>query len=398
MYKKIAIYLMALIGTLGLTLVSPVMAAFAADFPNTSASTIGMVVTTPAITLLAGMFITTALTSKTDRKNIITFALILVILGGVAPAFLNSIVLILVCRAVLGLGMGLILPLQATYIAEYPEEKRPGLFGASQAICNLIGAAMLMIVSAFSKTGWRTVFLLYGVFVIIFILEIAAIPKSEIIRRETPVSPDATGQAAGPAIRNYKKWLTLFCISLFLTMTGQAAVMSSVSLYIQRYGLGGGAEAGMITSVGTLFLVAGSLAVPALLKAFKEWLNPVILFATALAFILYAFPVNIWSTGLGYALIFSLIALYSLNLSIMITQVMPLAKVALSMSITTSAIFVGQFISPYLQLGLASILGAQSTDSIVNIGFAAIFIVVGILNMPFKKKAVHPNSNYVQNA
>ena len=70
MYKKISLYLLSLIANVGIAMVAPILASLALDFPGYSASMVAMIATTPAITLIPGMFVATALSSKPDRKNI----------------------------------------------------------------------------------------------------------------------------------------------------------------------------------------------------------------------------------------------------------------------------------------------------------------------------------------
>ena len=178
---KVTLILLALSGYIGVNLITPVLAEMSASFPATSPTTMALIVTLPTITMLAGLAVSAFLSTRIRRKTIILTGLVIIICTSLAPYFLTSIDLILLSRGALGIGMGLLTPLQASYFAEFDSVTRSKLFGFNNLVNGLLGALLFMSISAF-KLSWRQVFLLYSIFILILILVIVSLPKGQVLK------------------------------------------------------------------------------------------------------------------------------------------------------------------------------------------------------------------------
>ena len=381
-FKKFSVIILSLAGVAGMTLISPVMTSLAADFPGIDPASIAMVVTLPAFTILPALFLTSALVTKVERMWINAVAFFFVVAGGMAPAFLNSFPLILVCRGVLGLGMGMLMAIRPTYIAEFPEGERAGIFGWSQGINSIVSSLLVVLVGMVSVNNWRNAFLLYGVFAAAFVIVFLGIPRTGALG----------GGGDGPANTQEKPkgkiggLFVVFCVSQFLTQTCNIAMMSSFSFFVEANGLGGTQLASNITSAGIFVLALGSILLPYLLGIFKSWSGVVFLGASAAAFLLLSLSHPI-AAAVGYCMVYTFVGLYSTYISITITQILPLQAVALGSSLSTASIFAGQFISPMVQKLVADTLHVPSSSPVVFVVFAVVTIAVAVVNMPFFQKA-----------
>lgn len=372
--KKITLLLLGIINVIGIGLVSPVMNQFAADFPQVSSMAVAMVVTMPAITLLVGLAICAAITNKVQRKLILLSGIGCTVLGGIAPAFLHDFNLILVSRGLLGLGMGLGMPLQTTFFAEYPEEERAVLFGLNTGIGSIASAGLLFVI-ALAELPWRSAFLLYGFFAVVFVFSFLFIPFD-------PKRTDADAVKTEVAETTQKLPLgqiLFYYIAIFFVYVQYFIVPTTISFYLEQNGMATAQAAGLISGFGTLAMAAGSIAFPWLRNLFEKWFMPLLFAVGAICFILYAFPVNIVFLTVIYCVLAMFSALLPISITMKLTEVLPFRFVAIGSALFTAAIYLGQFSSPYYQAMAVQLL----THSIEKayILFGVVVFVLGCIDV-----------------
>ena len=383
--RRLTLLLLGVVSVIGIGLVSPVMSDFALDFPEISQTDISMVVTMPAITLLLGLLSCSILSGRWQRKRILLISLVLVTAGGIAPAFLNNFYLILICRGILGFGMGFGMPLQASYFAEYPEQERAALFGWSSAMGGIISAVLLFLI-ALVRLPWRGAFLLYGFFALLFVMCIVFIPKEEKAVKQN-IEHELERNAQAPALINKKELFALLLgyITAFFVMAQYFIVPTTISFYLTQNGLGGAEEASVISSAGTLVMAGFGILYPYLYNRLRHRLPALVLLLGAAAFVLYAVPMNQMVLALGYCLIAVLATLFPMTVTMKITEILPQNKVAVGSASFTAIVFLGQFISPYYQKFIMEIMSCDTRGCYVV--FAIIMLLLAILNAVSTKRS-----------
>ena len=372
--KKITLLLLGIINVIGIGLVSPVMNQFAADFPQVSATMAAMVVTMPAITLLVGLAVCAAITNKVQRKLILLTGIACTVVGGIAPAFLNNFNLILVSRGLLGLGMGLGMPLQTTFFAEYPEEERAVLFGLNTGIGSVASAGLLFVI-ALAELPWRSAFLLYGFFAVVFVFSFLFIPfdpkrsEEEGIKTETAETTQKLPLAQ----------LIFYYVAIFFVYVQYFIVPTTISFYLEQNGLATAQAAGLISGFGTLAMAVGSIAFPWLRSLFGRWLMPILFTVGAICFVLYGFPVNITFLTVVYCVLALFSAVLPISITMKLTEVLPLHCVAVGSAFFTGAIYLGQFSSPYYQAMAVQLL-THSTEK-AYILFGIVVFILGCIDV-----------------
>ncbi len=372
--KKITLLLLGIINVIGIGLVSPVMNQFAADFPQVSSMAVAMVVTMPAITLLVGLAICAAITNKVQRKLILLSGIGCTVLGGIAPAFLHDFNLILVSRGLLGLGMGLGMPLQTTFFAEYPEEERAVLFGLNTGIGSIASAGLLFVI-ALAELPWRSAFLLYGFFAVVFVFCFLFIPFD-------PKRTDAGAVKTEVAETTQKLPLgqiLFYYIAIFFVYVQYFIVPTTISFYLEQNSMATAQAAGLISGFGTLAMAAGSIAFPWLRSLFGKWFMPLLFAVGSVCFILYAFPVNIVFLTVVYCVLAMFSALLPISITMKLTEVLPFRFVAIGSALFTGAIYLGQFSSPYYQAMVVQLL-THSTEK-AYILFGIVVFILGCIDV-----------------
>lgn len=372
--KKATLLLLGLVNVIGIGLVSPVLNSFSADFPTVSMTSVAMVITMPACTLLFGLAVCTVISRKIPRKVILLTGLICVIFGGILPAFLNNFALILTARGILGFGMGLNMPLQTKYFSEYPEKERAMLFGLNNAIGSILSAGLLFVIALIAMS-WRGAFLLYGLFIIIFFAVFFFIPLEDTGCEEGKLQEITTMESKSSKLPAQ----LVFCyIVIFFLYAQYFIVPTTIAIFLDSHQLGSVAEAGIISGLGTLAMAIASVGFPYLRSIFGRWLTTIVLIVGAVSFIFYAAPANIIVLTVAYCMISMAAALFPITVTMKITETLPKNKIVIGSALFTSVIYIGQFISPYYQKVVMSLMG-NNVDAAYLL-FGIVMLLLGGIN------------------
>ncbi len=139
----------------------PQIAEVFRDVPSASMLT-KMVLTVPALVIaLTGPFIGRAL-DKWGRVRLLILALLLYGISGAAPYLLNDLYLILVCRAILGLSVSIIMTATNTLIGDYFAPSERSVFLGLQGVFMAVGGVIFISIGGvLADISWRLPFLIY---------------------------------------------------------------------------------------------------------------------------------------------------------------------------------------------------------------------------------------------
>lgn len=151
-----------------------------------------LVLTLPALVIaLVAPFIG-SLADRYGRRRLLLLSLVVYAIGGVAGALVNDIHLMLVTRAVLGLGVAGIMSLITTLIGDYYQgDARRKLMGLQGSFMALGGVVYLNMGGVLADISWRGPFLVY-------LLALVILPFAIWLVREPNRQPSAQ-EAALPA-------------------------------------------------------------------------------------------------------------------------------------------------------------------------------------------------------
>jgi PHS family inorganic phosphate transporter-like MFS transporter len=166
-----------------------------------SSSQTGLVNSITLISAFVGAFIFGRIADVLGRKRVYGLEAALMVVGAVASAFAPNLAFLLVCRFVLGVGVGGDYPMSATLMTEYSNRRNRGrlvgLVFSMQALGTVAGyVAGLALLSAHVPTGdtWR------------ILLGLGALPAASVLwmRRRMPESPRYQQAVLGQAGRAAK--------------------------------------------------------------------------------------------------------------------------------------------------------------------------------------------------
>lgn len=91
--------------------VAPALGVIAKAFPGASQLAVQLIISMPSLFIFLTNLIFPRLSAKFGSKTLVLAGLILYTVGGVAAGLFSNIVLLLIMRALVGIGVGIIMPL-----------------------------------------------------------------------------------------------------------------------------------------------------------------------------------------------------------------------------------------------------------------------------------------------
>jgi MFS family permease len=335
-------------------IVTPGIQTIANVFPDVPFTTIALIITLPSLmtiffSLLAGKIAGTVMSTK----SVTVIGLVLLVLGGTAPYFLNSLPAILVCRGIFGIGVGLLVPLGATLVFSFFDgEARESLMGLGTVSMNTGGIVFAMLGGWVATFGWQNIFLIHLIGIILLILVVLFLPKQEI---QTQAKPDTNNVAVEKDKLPLAAYGIMFLV--FLLMLLVYPVLTNMSTVIINENIGTAAAAGIVITMYTVGGIIGG-AVFAKLSRLAKGLTAttaIIIVAVGLAFITYGnslLLLIIGSTlaGIGFGV-------YLPHFYMLMGKACKPSVTAFGMSLIMVGANIGLFLSPYFYAIIAQVTG-----------------------------------------
>lgn len=268
---KVAILSVSFLLMLRLT-ISPALAEIGKAFPNVSQGMLMNMVALPSLVAIPFGFVSGILSNYLKKKNILLSGLVLFLIGGIGPMFLDNMVAILIMRCVLGAGTGLFLPFAAGLIADfYVGDERNAMLGfqsTAVAAGNIITVLLAGILASFN---WRLAFLIYAFGVVSMILVLIKVPE-----------PEKVADANEEKSLN-KKMLTI-CAAIFVYAIIYFTFFGYLAFIIDSKGLGNASSSGIASMLMTLFSIFMGIIFGKLVLTISKYILPIALFANAVGF------------------------------------------------------------------------------------------------------------------
>ncbi|HWQ74621.1 MAG TPA: MFS transporter [Syntrophomonas sp.] len=306
------------------------------------------------------------------KRSILYIGVILFMIGGLGPAWLNfNIYIILVQRAILGLGIGILTPMGIDLIYDfYKGHEQRTMIGFSGACIGLSGMLFTMIGGFLCQIDWTYTFYAYFAAVIFFAVAIAFLPEPE--KRVEPAADDN-----GPKVKAKLPGSVFFYIAVtFLNgMLFYIAVTNTAYVLVQD-------QIAEPTQIAMMFnaLTASSILVGLFFgQMFKALRYHVLTIALALGGIgeyLCGTTYSITVFTVGLALVGITLGGTTSALWAKLGDLVHPSLVALSVSLGISAMNLGEFFQPAI-FNLFTVPGRQ--PFMVGTAMAIVLVVASIV-------------------
>ncbi len=234
--------------------ISSALSSISDAFPRVGDTVVQMVMTLPALFMCISSVISGKLSQRLPKKWLIACSAVMIMGAGTGGLlFHGSIYLLLFWAMVLGLGIGIYMPINSGLMAIYFTGHDREVISGQQVSCATVGGVCLSLIAGFlCETGWPHVYLIYYAIIPGFICAMAFLPG------ETRASLRAEASEAAADKRSAisrGSWMYIIVMFLFIAMYN--IIPSNLTMYITENHMGGASTAGAVTA---LFLMGGAVA------------------------------------------------------------------------------------------------------------------------------------------
>ena len=350
---------MSLLTVMAGAAIAPALGIIKAHFADAPEMMVQLIVSIPALLIIVTNLFFMSISRRLRTRTIAATGLMLYVVSGAGCFFADNIYVLLFLRAVLGISVGLIMPLSTGLLAFYfPPSEQARLMGLSAAMNQMGGVVATMLAGLLATIEWNYAFLVYLLGLIALLMVLAWLPNEQLDtanKRGVPFQPKQLLKFHPSVLGMLLLMMIFFIFPTNFAIT--AARQTSLT-----------AEAITIIMVG-LDVVAffAGLFFGKMMKPFRiaiKYFAPV---AFLMGYVLFAFgsvPAIIGgavfvgiATGVGVPYLNTIASIKGGRNSA--TTVMPLLSAAL---------YLGQFLSPIVVLPLSKTLFTDNVAAAYKIG------------------------------
>ena len=351
--------------------IAPALGVISAHFAGRNPLLIQLIVSLPALFIILTNLLFPWLCRLMKTRTLALTGLALYVLSGAGAFFVDNIWLLLVFRALMGVSVGMIMPLSTGLLAYYfPPEEQAGLMGLSAAMNQMGGVVATFLAGMLAGISWNYAFLVYLLGLIAVILVALFLPNERLAGR------------GGVSLSLLKRFHP--------SVVGMFLVMVLFFIYPTNFAL---TASGTLSEMGVTLTMVGldvvaflvGLVFGALMKRFAAQMKYVAPLGFAAGYLCLAIGGNLVWFLLGSPLIgiANGIGVPYLNT---IGSVKAGKEAATTvMPLLSAALYLGQFLSPLIVSPVASATG--TSPYFVGVGIAALYLLQAVLT---RKKQMLP--------
>jgi len=376
--KKLTLLLMALPCSSMVSLLSSSMNYIHAEYAQYSEAFVTMILTLPSLTVLLGLILAPITVKKVPVKTLIILGLAVFTFSNVALVWVKNFYLVLLLRALAGIGCGLIFPLQMTLIATYPEKQRANLMGFTVTMGCLITIVLVAISGVVAEFYWRYVFLLYSVNVVTIILSMIFIPKHIEADNTTSVQHNTTTDKTTAKISDYKNIIFIYIFFMVGCYTFTNILGAEIAPYLDNVQMGGAKESGIMMSMSLIGATISGMVLGKYLELLKSFAMTCVYVGTAIAFALMWLAPSLVFVGIACFVIGFFGAIVTALVNYELSLALPISLFTTVSAAVNFAMFVLQFLAPNIFIAILAFVPSGSFRTVCMIYAIIETVMIGI--------------------
>lgn len=160
--------------------VAPALNTIRAYFSDVNQTVTQMIISMPALFIVIMSPIFPKLCTRFKSKALLMTGLLLYVVGGSMAGIFNNIYVVLFFRSLIGIGVGIIMPLSTGLISFYfTRDKQDKLMGYSSAMNQMGGVIATLAAGLLSSISWRLSFLVYLMGLLSIVLCLLYVPNEK---------------------------------------------------------------------------------------------------------------------------------------------------------------------------------------------------------------------------
>lgn len=323
------------------SMTAPALGEIIKAFPTVAPETVKMITTIPSLCMVIFSFVSGQLTSRFTIKKVILVSSVFLFIGGILPTFLNNMSLILASRIIFGIGYGMVFPLASAVITDlFDGERKKKLMGFKSGIGAAAGIVFQMLGGVLAMYDWHYSFLGFLFVIPIFLLVLAKLPETAVAAKE------AEGSVGGSKKISRGTWV--LTIVGFLVNMVQFSFMIDVAVVMQADKIGNSTQAGFVLTCFTIASFFVGMFYGKVAKVFSKYIMACSVLFVGLSFIILLAAPN-YAIFIVASLVFGIgFGMFNPAFALAVAGSSPKPQyTALALSVYTSGVGIGQFISPY---------------------------------------------------
>ena len=336
---KLAILSLSLTTVMSGAAISPALGAIAKEFSFAPALLLKMIITLPAImVILSSNFVFTKLVRQMHLKSVAVLGLFCFVLGGLGPAFVDNFYILLLFRAILGFGAGLLMPLSSSLIALlFPDNEQAKMMSLATLSVSIMVVITVSLSGILASISWHLSFFIYSIGLISLVLILLYLPKLRLDEKKVPFDKEDFF-----IILPYLLALSFYQIVFFNFTTNFSIVFSHIISF---------STIGIIMSLNGICSSLGALMYERALLKLKQKIKYLGSFCFLIGFLFLSLELKklellcaILGTGFVGLGVGTCMPLFYSQISLKSKKI----NIPKNMALASTALFTGQFLSPII--------------------------------------------------
>lgn len=167
--------------------IAPALGIIRDHFADAPDILVQLIVSLPALLIILANLAFPKICALMKTRTLALTGLVLYVVAGAGCFFCDNIYILLAMRAILGVSVGMIMPLSTGLLAYYfPPEKQASLMGLSAAMNQLGGVIATLLAGILADISWNYAFLVYLLGLIAVVLVALFLPNERLTGGSTP--------------------------------------------------------------------------------------------------------------------------------------------------------------------------------------------------------------------
>lgn len=370
----------------GQAICAPLVANIIADTPNYAPTTTSMVMTMPTFGIMIASIAYGVLSRKLSNRVLLIIATILYAAGGLLPiAIWSNIPLFLVCRVILGLGVGVYISMPLALVAQnFKGNSGAKVQGFIQASAS-VGAIILQMLSGkIAMADWRMSMWLSGLCIVCCIIALICLPKQEKNSDAEAAAEKARKEEAAlrkglPFLEKYPPIVILYIVEIFFFIAGIGVLMQNCAIITAAVG-GAATDAASVISAHNLIGFLMGLVFGFLFMRTREYTLAIAAALAAVAYFLLGTASSMPAIFAGSILVGLAAPTSAASFSQLIGKYAHPAAAGMAISVMVALQFFGQFLMGFWMPVVCNMLGLDAAGGfapfqVYTVIYAVLFIL-----------------------
>jgi predicted MFS family arabinose efflux permease len=356
--------------TLGLTtmatmndmVIIPVVDNLFRDFADVNIGVLNYILSGPALISALFSLLSGKLMEYISKKTLMAAGFAVFTVGAVLGDAMHSAYYMAVMRTLVGIGYGMTLVVAMSIIAEtfVSEKSRSAMMGIFNSSIGAVGALLSLVSGLVAASGWRQVYRIYLASLPVLLMVFLFLPRDKVV----------SGEAEDSALYNERMpWgKLLFMAAAFIVYNiAYCIVYYQIAVIITEKGIGDTRLIGTLAALGTIGGIVASATLGLIYPRLKRFTVLIGYGGMTICFFLLFIASGVPLAIVACTLLGAMYAIGAGYYMMYCTTFVPSGKIPLSISITTTAMAVGQFLSTYCATALQRIIKAETLTAVLPV-------------------------------